>query len=210
MRSNEIRGHGARLAERVGEKVDTDQRLNLMMKAHKRGRVVSAATAVAVAVAILVGLIILADREPSPVVTVPPTTAPAPPDLQPLPVELFVVLRGAITVDADGVCAGTGPLEGMAEGATLTIREAVDGAPREVATLPLPPGEVVSSDDPEAVFIPLRGHPTACVFPLPDPGYDLADYDRLDLDPEIVPPNGYSVSLAGQRVFVVLDSSDQP
>lgn len=210
MRHEDIERYGVKLAERVASQVDTDRRLESMMRAHRRGRVTLALATAAAALAIISWLDGLLEAEQPPVATQPTITAPQESGLSPLPVELYVVLRGGITVGDDGSCAGADSLEDIEEGWELTISEEVGRELRELMSIPLPAGEAVSSGDPQWAFIPFGDQQQACIFRLSDPGFAIRDYDRLVLDPGVLPESGVFTSIAGQRVFVVLDTSDEP
>lgn len=202
MRPEEIRSHGVGLAERVRAQVDTAERLEVMLRAHRRGRVVTLAAVTAIVALAVLGVVLLA-REPNPpVVTMPPTTVPSTsPQLEALPVEVFVVLYGSYSVDeTSGRCEGIGRLGGIGEGAQIEVID--DSAPLEEDTrlVTLPAGEAVSSDDPETSFLISGERTTACVFALPDLGYDIDDYADVSLVPTADPEVASGSFVSGLRV----------
>ena len=209
MRPEEIRRNGAALAERVRDHVNPSERLEVMLRAHRRRRVTSLALATAVLVAVVVGAFMLTRLAEPPVVTVPPTTTPSTVgELGSLPVEVFMVLEAAYTVEeATGTCEGSGPLGGIGEGSTVEILDdsATDGS-GEVPTITLPAGIEVTAADPRSSFL-LRDDIAVCVFVLPELGFDIADYENIRLWPTSDPDVASSMSLSGQRVIFRLEGS---
>ena len=205
MRPEQIRGNGTALAERVRTQVDTRERLELMLNARRRGRIVAIASAGIAILALVVGAYLLARLDEPTVVTAPPTTAPAP-GLQSLPVEVFVVLEGDYAVTDDGACEGSGPLAGISEGSALLVLEETGVTTDEIARVTLPLGEEVTASDERAAFLPMAGQPAVCVFTLNDLGYDIRDYNRITLETAVTPETGSGMSISGQRVFVTLEA----
>jgi hypothetical protein len=143
MRPEEIRRNGAALAERVRDRVNSQDRLEIMLQKHRRRRVTAVSLATAVVVAVVVAAFMLTRLGEPLVITVPPTTPPpAVGGLAPLPVEVFMVLEGAYTVDeATGACEGSGPLDGIGEGSTVQVQdESVFESADEASTITLPAG----------------------------------------------------------------------
>ena len=204
MRPEEIRWHGAALAERVRDHVDTQERLGVMLRAHRRRRIAALALATAMVVAVVVGAFMLTRIGEPPVITVPTTPPMTPPStvdgLAPLPVEVFMVLEGAYTVDGDtGTCEGSGPLAGIEEGSSVEVRD--ESTTGEATAITLPAGVEITEADPRSSFLLSRDEVAVCVFVLPDLGYDIADYDNISLFPASDPNVGSSMSLRGQRVI---------
>jgi len=202
MRPEEIRSRGAALAERVRAHADTQERLEIVLRVHRRRRVAAVAALAAMVLAVVVGVVILARVEEPPVITVPPTTVPSTvADLGSLPVEVFMVLTGAYTVDeATGACEGSGPLAGIGEGSLVhVVDESFSTSADDAPTVTLPAGEVVTEQDPRSSFLLSGDEPTGCVFSLPDLGYDIADYENVSLSPETDPTVGGSMAVFGQR-----------
>jgi hypothetical protein len=211
MRPEEIRRRGVALAERVRVQVDPSERLEIMLRTHRRGRVASMAMATAaIVLAVVVGVFLLARVEEPPVITVPPTTVPSTGgELQSLPVEVFVVLDSAYNVDeATGACEGSGPLAGIGEGSAVHVfDEAVYESADDAPTITLPAGEEVTTDDPRSSFQLSRGDSAACVFTLPDLGYAVTDYDNISLFPESDPNVSSSMNVRGQRIVYTFGDS---
>ena len=206
MRSEEIQSRGAALAERVRTHVDTQERLEIMLRVRRRRWVATLTVATAMVLAVVVGVFMLArvEEEP-PVITVPPTTVPSTVgELRSLPVEVFMVLGDAYTVDeATGACEGAGPLTDIGEGSLVHIfDESVYDSADEAPTIALPAGVEVTEEDPRSSFLLSRDDPAACVFALPDLGYDIADYEIISLFPEADPDVSTSSAVIGQRVVV--------
>jgi hypothetical protein len=203
MRPEEIQSRGAALLERVRSHVDTQQRLDMMLRAHRRRRVAALTVATATVLALVVGVFMLARVEEPPVITVPPTTVPSTVgELQSLPVEVFMVLSDAYTLaEATGACEGSGPLAGIGEGSLVhVVDESVFESADEAPTIALPAGEEMTEEDPRSSFLLPRDDSAACVFSLPDLGYDIADYDNISLFPEADPDVSMGMSVTGQRV----------
>lgn len=203
MRPEEIQSRGAALAERVRTHVDTQERLEIMLRVRRRRWVATLTVATAMVLAVVVGVFMLARVEEPPVITVPPTTVPSTVgELQSLPVEVFMVLGDAYTVDeATGACEGSGPLTGIGEGSMVHIfDESVYDSADEAPTIALPSGVEVTDEDPRSSFLLSRDDPAACVFTLADLGYDIADYENISLFPEADPDVSTSSSVSGQRV----------
>lgn len=204
MRPEEIQSHGAALAERVRTHVDTQERLEIMLRVHRRRRVGALIVITATMLAVVVGVSILLRMEDPPVITVPPTTVPSTiGELRSLPVEVFMVLPDAYTVDeVTGVCEGSGPLAGIGEGSLVHIHdESVFASADDAPTIPLPAGEEITGEDPRSSFLLSRDDSAACVFTLPDLGHDIADYEAIWLFPESDPDVSGSMAVAGQRVI---------
>jgi hypothetical protein len=211
MRPEEIRSRGAALSERVRTHVDTQQRLEIMLRVRRRRRVAALTVATAMVLAVLVGVLLLANVEEPPVITVPPTTVPSTvAELQSLPVEVFMVLSDAYTVDeATGVCEGSGRLAGIGEGSLVHVHdETVFASADDAPTIALPAGEEVTLGDSRASFLLSRDDPAACAFTLPDLGHDIADYGNISLFPESDPDVSQGNSVSGQRV--VFSFGDSP
>jgi len=211
MRPEEIQGRGAALADRVRTHVDTQQRLEIMLRVHRHRRVATLTMAVAAVLAVLVGVFVLARVEEPPVITVPPTTVPSTVgELQSLPVEVFMVLDNAYTVDeATGACDGSGPMAGIGEGSLVHIfDESMFDSADEAPTIALPAGVEVTEEDPRSSFLLSGDDSAVCVFTLPDLGYDIPDYEHITLFPEADPDVSMGVSVTGQRV--VFGFGDSP
>lgn len=210
MRPEEIQSRGAALADRVRSHVDTQVRLEFMLQVQRRRRIATLTVATAMVLAVVVGVFILARVEQPPVITVPPTTVPSTVgELRSLPVDVFMVLTAAYTVDeATGACEGLGPLAGIGEGSLVHIQDesaftSADDAP----TIALPAGVEVTGEDPRSSFLLSRDDPAACVFSLPDLGYDIADYENISLFPQADPDVSSSMAVRGQRVVFRFDDS---
>jgi len=204
MRPEEIRSRGAALAERVRTQVDTSKRLEIMVRTHRRGRIVTVTAATAMVLAIVVGVFLLARVEEPPVITVPPTTVPSTiGELQSLPVEVFMVLDNAYTVDgASGACEGSGPLAGIGEGSAVHIfDESLFETADDASTVTLPAGVEVTEEDPRSSFLLSGDDSAVCVFTLPDLGYDIADYENISLFPETDPNVSSGMAISGQRII---------
>ena len=211
MRPEEIRSHGVALAERMRTQVKTSDRLEMMLQTHRRRRTWALAAATAAALVIGVGILMLSRVDQRPVITVPPTTVPSTEAaLRSLPVEVFMILDGAYTVDeATGTCEGSGPLAGIGEGSAVhvfdqSVFDSADDAP----TITLPAGLEITEEDPRSSFLLSRDESAACMFVLPDLGYDISDYENITLFPESDPNVSSGMSLSGQRV--VFSFSDSP
>jgi len=203
MRLEEIQSRGTALSERVRTHVDTSKRLEIMLRVHRRRRIAIWTVATATVLAVLVGVFMLAGVEEPPVITVPPTTVPSTVgELQSLPVEVFMILSDAYTVDeATGACEGSGPLVGIGEGSLVHIHdELVFASADDAPTVALPAGEEVTEEDPRSSFLLSRDDPAACVFTLPDLGYDIADYEHISLFPETDPNVSSGMAGSGQRI----------
>lgn len=210
MRPEEIRRNGAALAERVRDQVNPQERLEVMLRVHRRRRVASLALATAVVVAVVVGAFMLTRLGEPPVITVPPTMPSSTVgELGSLPVEVFMVLEGAYTVhETTGACEGSGPLAGIEEGSIVEVRdESVSQTPAEVPTITLPAGSEIDAADPRSSFLLSRDDSAVCVFVLPDLGYDIADYESIRLWPASDPNVASSVSPIGQRVIFRFEDS---
>lgn len=210
MRPEEIQRRGVALSERVRVQVDPSQRLEIMLRVHRRRRFIAVAVATAMVLAVVVGVFRLASVEEQPVITVPPTTVPSPVrELQSLPVEVFMVLDNAYTVDeATGVCEGSGRRAAIKQGSAVQVfDESAHDTFQEAPTITLPAGQVITEEDPRSSFLLSRGDSAVCVFTLPDLGYDIADYDNISLFPESDPWAGGGLEVRGQRVIVRLGDS---
>lgn len=210
MRPEEIQRRGVALSERVRDQVDTSERLEIILREHRRHRLVAVAAAAATVLAVVVGVFLLARVEEPPVITMPSTTVPSTVgDLQPLPAEVFMVLDSAYTVDeTTGACEGSGPLAGIREGSSVhvfdeSVYESADDAPM----VTLPTGEEVAEEDPRSSFLLSRGDSAACVFVLPDLGYAVTDYENISLFPESDPNVSSSMNLRGQRIVYTFGDS---
>lgn len=210
MRPEEIQRRGVALSERVRNQVDTSERLEITLRVHRRHRLVAVAATAAMVLAVVVGVFLLARVEEPPVITMPPTTVPSTVgELQPLPVEVFMVLDSAYTVDeTTGACEGSGPLAGIGEGSAVhvfdeSVYESADDAP----TVTLPAGEEVAEEDPRSSFLLSRGDSAACVFALPDLGYAVTDYENISLFPKSDPNVSSSMNLRGQRIVYTFGDS---
>jgi len=204
MKPEEIRSRGAALAERVRTQVDTSQRLELVLRIHRRARIVAVAAAAAAVLVVVAGVLLLVRADEPPVITAPSTTIPSTlPGAQSLPVEVFMVLIGDYTVDEDtGACEGSGPLAGIGAGSMVHIVDESASPPPETApTTNLPAGVEVTQEDARASFLLGSGDPAACVFTLPDLGYDISEYENIRLLPETDPDTASGMSLSGQRVI---------
>jgi len=211
MRPEEIRSHGVALAERMRTQVKTSDRLEMMLQTHRRRRTWALAAATAAALIIAVGILMLSRVDQRPVITVPPTTVPSTEAaIRLLPVEVFMILEGAYTVDeATGTCEGSGPLAGIGEGSAVhvfdqLVFDSADDAP----TITLPAGLEITEEDPRSSFLLSRDESAACMFVLPDLGYEISDYENITLFPESDPNVSSGMSLSGQRV--VFSFSDSP
>ena len=210
MRSEDIRERGAALAERVRDQVDSFERLEIMLRVQRRRRVARLAVATAVMVAVVLGVLMLTREEAPPVITVPPTTVPSTVgELQSLPVEVFMVLRGAYTVDeSTGECEGSGPLVGIGGGSAVHIvDESVSQSVDEAPSITLPTGAEITEEDSGSSFLLTGGDSAACVFPLPDLGYDIADYENISLLPETDPNVSSGMAISGLRVTFTFGDS---
>lgn len=201
MRPEDMRRHGSVLAERVRREVNASERLDVMLRQHRRQRVVAFAAAAVAVIALVVGAVVLTSNE-APVITEPSTTVPS--DPQSLPVEVLMVLVGDYTIDpADGSCEGSGPLAGIGAGSLVHVwDESAYSSPEEAPTIPLPQGGEVASDDPDASFLLSSGGNTGCVFALPDLEHDISEYEHITLFPESDPDVAISSRIIGQRVVV--------
>ncbi len=202
MRPEEVRSRGTALMERVRTQVDTSERLEIMLRAHRRSRLVTAIATAAAVLAVVAGILLLARVDEAPVVTLPAPSTTVP-DLESLPVEVFVVLRNDYTVDeATGVCEGSGPLAGIGEGSLVHIldeSELVDGV-EELPSITLPAGAEVGEEDAGSSFLLGPNDTAVCVFALPDLGYDVSEYENVILSPEPPPEGSLSHRVSGQRV----------
>jgi len=121
-----------------------------------------------------------------------------------------MILEGAYTVDeATGTCEGSGPLAGIGEGSAVhvfdqSVFDSADDAP----TITLPAGLEITEEDPRSSFLLSRDESAACMFVLPDLGYEISDYENITLFPESDPNVSSGMSLSGQRV--VFSFSDSP
>lgn len=94
------------------------------------------------------------------------------------PVEVFLVLRHDYTVDeTTGACEGSGPLAGIERGSPVWVHDLSVPVREELSTIRLPAGEEVTTRDPGGSDLVPGDDPAACVFALPDLGYDVADYE---------------------------------
>ncbi len=200
MNHDELRRYGVALAERVRDEVDTSLRLDLVLRRHRRTRLVAFATAAAAAVIVVIAALWLAAPEEAPVVTEPPTTIPAPnAQLQPLPIENYLILLSDYEVDpATGRCVGTGPIAGVEEGSKVDVIDQRTTETTQVFSLPA--GEEITADDERASFILPDRVTAACLFLLPDLGYSIEDYGDLFLFHESDPDIAGGATVRGQRV----------
>lgn len=203
MTPEELRNRSAALAERVRHQVNSQQRLQMMLRAHRRRRRVALALATAMILAVVVGALVLTRTAEPPVVTVPPTTRSTVGELGSLPVEVFVVLEREYTVDGGtGTCEGSGPLAGIAEGSSVHVQdESANASADDARLITLPAGAEVTGNDPRASFLVRRDGRPVCVFVLPDLGYDIAEYEHINLFLAPAPDLSMSQALAGQRVI---------
>lgn len=201
MRPEDMRRQGTALAERVRREVNTSERFNVMLRQHRRQRVVAFAAAAVAVIALVVGAVVLTTNE-APVVTEPSTTVPS--GLQSLPVEVFVVLVGDYTVDpADGSCEGSGPLAGIEAGSLVHIwDESAYPGPADAPAITLPEGMQVASNDEGASYLLSGDQDTGCVFALPGLEHDISEYAHVSLFPESDPNVAISSRIIGQRVVV--------
>lgn len=209
MRPEEIQRRGASLAERVRTHVDTRERLEIMLRVQRRRRVAALAVAAAMVLAVVVGVFMLATVEEPPVITVPPTTVPSTVgELRSLPVEVFMVLSAYTVDEATGRCEGSGPLAGIGEGSLVHIHDqSVYDSADDAPMIALPAGEEVTAEDSRSSFLLSRDDSAACVFSLPDLGYDIADYENISLFPEADPDVSTGSAVRGQRVVFTFGDS---
>lgn len=204
MRTEDLSRHGASLAERVSRQVDTTERLDMMLRQHRRQRITAFAMAAAAVIAVVVGAVLVFTNEGAPVVTQPPTTAPTEP--QALPAQVFLVLRSDYTVDeATGSCRGSGPLEGIEESSLVSVwDESIDASPEDSPAIALPSGMEITASNQLAALLRLEGGSTACLFELPDLGHDISEYDHISLFPQSDPDVPGTMTVSGQRVVFTL------
>jgi hypothetical protein len=198
-----MRRHGAALAERVRREVNTSERLGVMLRQHRRQRMVAFAVAAAAVIVLAVSAVLIFSTEEAPVVSEPtPTTVSS--GLQALPVEVFMVLVGDYTVDtADGSCEGSGRLAGIGAGSLVHIwDESAYPSPEKAPTIALPEGLEVAGDEEAASYLLSAGEDTGCVFALPGLEYDISDFEHVSLFPESDPNVVISSRIIGQRVVV--------
>jgi hypothetical protein len=203
VRPEDMQRHGAALAERVRREVNTSERLGVILRQHRRQRMLAFAVAAAAVIVLAVSAVLIFSTEEAPVVSEPtPTTVSS--GLQALPVEVFMVLVGDYTVDtADGSCQGSGRLAGIGAGSLVHIwDESAYPSPEEAPTIALPEGLEVASDDPDASFLLSSGENTGCAFALPGLQHDIAEYEHISLFPESDPDVAISSRIIGQRVVV--------
>ena len=204
MRPEEIRDRGTALAERVRDHVNSNERLEMMLRTHRHRRVATLALATAMVLAVVVAAFVLTRQAEPPVITVPPTTPPSTVgELAALPVEVFMVLEGAYTVDeATEACEGSGPLTGIEEGSSVHVHdESVFESADDAPTITLPAGIEITEADPRSSFLLSPDEVALCVFVLPDLGYDIDDYEHISLFPASDPNVSSGMSLSGQRVI---------
>jgi len=210
MRPEEIRRNGAALAERVRNRVDPQERFEVMLRAYRRRRVASLALATALVVAVVMGAFMLTRLGEAPVITVPPTTPPSTVgELRSLPVEVFMVLEGAYTLDeTTGACEGSGPLAGIEEGSSVHVHdESMFESADEAPTITLPAGSEITEAEPRSSFLLSGDEVAVCVFVLPDLGYDIADYEDISLFPATDPDVSRGTAVSGQRVIFRFEDS---
>jgi hypothetical protein len=130
-------------------------------------------------------------------------------ELRSLPVEVFMVLSDAYTVDeATGACEGSGPLAGIGEGSLVHIHdETVFETADEAPTIALPAGEEITGEDARSTYLLSRDDSAACVFSLPDLGFDIADYENISLFPEEDPDVSTGSAVSGQRMIFTFGDS---
>ncbi len=198
MMPEEMRARGVVLADRVRRQVDTKQRFQLLVKARRTGRRLGYALVAATVVAVLVGVSYLLTISDAPVVTQPPPPTTLDAGLQPLPVEVWVVILDSYRVDADtGACTGSGEVSGVIEGSLVFFVDGTSGV--QLSSVSLPTGiEVLHGDGP--LFLFPSGHDAGCVFELGE--LDVNSFDvRFESDPNI----GISSNSSGQRLVVRLE-----
>jgi hypothetical protein len=199
MTHEEFRRFGTALDERVRSQVDTSERLDLLIRARRRSRVVAIAFATVAVVAVFLAAFLIREATGDPpVITALPTTFPEESGLTPLPVEVFVVLRDHYAADpATGACAGTGPLAGFEEGAQLQMRDESSSAAH--TSVVLPGGQEITAQDERAPFL-LRDGLLGCVFVVPDPGFSIAQYENVSISSDTDSGVASGMSISGQRV----------
>lgn len=211
MRPEEIRSRGTALAERVRDHVDPGERLDIMLKTHRKRRIAAYALATAMVAATVAAVFLLTREAEPPVITVPPTPPPTTVgELASLPVEAFLVLESAYTVDeATDTCAGSGPLAGIEEGSSVHVHdESVFDSADDAPTIALPAGVETTEGDSLSSLLLSRDDVAVCVFVLPDLGYDIADYEHISLFPASDPNVAVGMRINGQRV--IFSFTDSP
>ena len=198
MKPEELRARGVALSGRVRRQVDTTQRFQLLVKARQTSRRLGYALVAATVVAVLVGVSFLLTISDAPVVTQPPPPTTLDAGLQPLPVEVWVVILDSYTVDADtGTCTGSGEVSGVIEGSLVFFVDEASGV--QLSSVSLPAGSAVLQGDAPLFLFP-SGHEAGCVFELGElavTGFDV----RFESDPNI----GISSNSSGQRLVVRLE-----
>lgn len=208
MTHEEFRRFGTALDERVRSQVDTSERLDLLIRARRRGRIAAIAFAMIAVVAVFVATFLIREATGDPpVITAPPTTViPEQSGLTPLPVEVFLVLSDHYAADpATGVCTGIGPLAGIDEGAQLQMRD--ESTPAAPVSVVLSAGQEITAQDERASFL-LGDELLGCVFVVPDPGFSIAQYENVSISSDADSAVASSMSISGQRV--VLSFGEDP
>lgn len=208
MTHEEFRRFGTALDERVRSQVDTSERLDLLIHARRRGRIVAIAFAMIAVVAVFVATFLIREATGDPpVITAPPTTViPEQSGLTPLPVEVFLVLSDHYAADpATGVCTGVGPLAGIDEGAQLQMRD--ESTPAAPVSVVLSAGQEITAQDERASFL-LGDELLGCVFVVPDPGFSIAQYENVSISSDADSGVASGMSISGQRV--VLSFGEDP
>ena len=184
MKPEEMRARGVALADRVSRQVDTEQRFRLLVKARRTSRRLGYALVAATVVAVLVGVSFLLTISDAPVVTQPPSPTTVTAGLQPLPVEVWVVILDSYTVDSDtSDCTGIGEVSEVVEGSLVFFVDEASGA--QVSSVALPAGtEVLQSEG--ALFLLPSGHDAGCVFELGELNVTSLDV-QFESDPNIGP-----------------------
>lgn len=205
MRPDEMRRHGAALAERVRREVDTPLRLDLLLRRHRRGRRLGYAAAAVAVVVLVVGTLWTTAADSPPVVIEPPTTMPsANPDPQALPVEVYLALLDEFVVESEepAGCTGTGVHAGIGPGIRVSVvDDRPDRTPQVVAeSVIAETGALIETARIEELGLPTAG--TACLFELMTTSIALDRVGSLRIDALPWPPPGgfeAGASRAGQQ-----------
>ena len=215
MRPDEMRRHGAALAERVRREVDTSVRLDLLLRRQRRSRVVGFAAAAVAVLVLVVGTLWLTGVEDSPVVDQPPTPAPSTTiDQRSLPVEVYIALLDEFVVESEALahCTGTGIHAGIGVGSEVSvIDDRPDQAPRVVAEAVIgDTGALIDAARVDQLGLPAGQ--SACLFEVTTIPVAVEEVGSLRIGGESWPPPGgfeAGASRAGQQ-FVFYSRGASP
>jgi hypothetical protein len=179
MSHQQIQTKGRELAYRVRNKVETERRLDAVVRKRRPRIAILRTIAATSAVAILIGVTLFLAVDETPVSTQPvpitTMTTASIADLRPLPIEVFLVVVGDYKVATDSrTCTGSASLSYVREGLRVSLAPSGGEAPLggdgetasvEVVSMVLPVGQEMLRADAPLFLIP-QDRDAGCVFTL--------------------------------------------